>query len=207
MSCAEFGKGSHGSLTHNWFMNIMQEIIRDNLSTGTICQPDVNPGRRCEQPQTFMQVSMMYGRFIAHSVERITLTIDCISNVYLRFQTIHVIKLLSHLHSLEFFVRVYLNYGDLYGGLRKAIVTIPRNLYHFGMQKQADGSIVFYGNHASLLDCTTNAKRTWIISCSKLNNGDGTNILDHNINSLLSALLIADSFEPSLGFCDHVNKA
>ena len=92
MSCAEF-TNTGGSSCHNWFLDVMSEFISDNLSTGVICQPDIVLGRNCDQPQTFMQFSMIY----------------------------------------EFFIRVYLNYGDRDAGLRNAIVGIPSNFYEFGL--------------------------------------------------------------------------
>jgi len=110
----------------------MQEFIEDNLSTGAICQPDKVVGTECNQPQTFMQLSMMY----------------------------------------EFFCRVYSNYGDLNNGLFKAIVGIPKTLYEHGTEKNSE--IIFNGNHAALLGCSTNTGRTALASCNYDNvPGDG----------------------------------
>ena len=169
MNCAEFSK-SGGLQCQTWLLEVLQEFIDDNLRTGAICQPDIVIGRNCPQPQTFMQVSMMY----------------------------------------EFFVRAYSNYGrQLNGnGLLKAVTDIPENLLNYGIQKTNNGKIVYRGNHAALLDCTTNSDRTNLQSCEYAEvGGDGSFLYEHNINSLLSALLIGHYFEPSLQFCGLVNEA
>ena len=169
-NCAEFGKEG-GNLCHNWFMAVMSELIVDNLSTGSICQPDTvrtdGNGRTCPQAQTFMQVSMMY----------------------------------------EFFMRVYLNYGDLNGGMLKAVQGIPENLYTYAVDKS--GPVInFLGDHAYLLDCTTNAARTALTSCTYDNvPGDGSILYLHNINSLMSTILLGHFFKPSLGYCSVIEAA
>ena len=148
----------------------MNEFIEDNLSTGSICQPDdvkfLDNGRSCPQAQTFMQVSMMY----------------------------------------EFFVRVYLSYGDVNGGLLKAVQGIPEGLFLFATSKN-NGNINYNGNHAYLLDCTTNASRTALVSCTYEDAGDGLYLYDHNVNSLMSVILLGHYFKPSLDYCKKVEDA
>ena len=165
MNCAEFSK-SGGSQCHTWLLEVMQEFLDDNLSTGAICQPDIVIGRNCPQPQTFMQVSMMY----------------------------------------EFFVRAFSNYGQQLNG-NGLLTGIPENLFNYGIQKTNNRKIVYRGNHAALLDCTTNSDRTSLQSCEYADAGDGEILYEHNINSLLSALLIGHYFDPSLQFCGLVNEA
>ncbi len=161
-NCAEFGRDG-GSDCHNWFMAVLSEFIQDNLSTGSICQSDAAVGTSCPQPQTFMQVSMMF----------------------------------------EFFMRAYLNYGDLEGGLLKAMGGIPENLYTYAVDKSGS-SINYLGDHSYLLNCVTNTARTALVSCSYEDAGDGLYLYQHNINSLLSCILLGQFFKPSLNYCDII---
>ena len=105
----------------------------------------------------------------------------------------------------EFFMRVYLNHGDLNSGLQNAIVGIPQNLYEFAIDKGNGGNSINYrGNHAYLLSCTTNAARTSLTSCNFVNAGDGLYLYEHNINSLMATLLMGHFFDSSLDFCSKV---
>lgn len=167
INCSEFGK-EWGDSCNTWFLQVMSEFITDNLSTGSICQPDQVSGTTCPQAQTFMQVSMMY----------------------------------------DFFVRVYLHYGDIDGGLLKAIHGIPEGLFNYAIDRSGT-SINYRGNHAYALDCTTNSARTTLTSCVFEDTGDGLYLYEHNINSLLSVLLIGYYFKPSsaLNYCDIVSSA
>ena len=106
----------------------------------------------------------------------------------------------------EFFVRVYLSHGDLNGGLLKAVQGIPEGLFEFATSKN-NGQINYNGNHAYLLDCTTNASRTALISCTYENSGDGLYLYDHNTNSLMSVILLGHYFKPSLDYCTKVEEA
>ena len=106
----------------------------------------------------------------------------------------------------EFFVRVYLHYGDLDGGLLRAVTGIPEGLYTYGIDKNGS-DINYLGRHAYYLDCTTNNARTSLSSCVRRDVGDGLDLYWHNINSLLSTLLVAEFFDPNLDFCSKVEAA
>lgn len=166
LNCAEFAH-SGGNQCNDWFLAVMSEFIEDNLSTGSICQPDVVSGNSCPQAQTFMQISMMY----------------------------------------EFFARSYLHYGDINnGGLRKAVLGIPEGLFHHAIDKSGT-SINYRGNHAYLLSCTTNGDRSALNSCSFQDAGDGLYLYEHNLNSLMSALLLGSYFGSTIDFCNLVENA
>lgn len=67
-NCAEFVPGAEGRACHDKLMSILEEVVRDNLSAGVLCQrddpavsewsDDFDP-RLCLVPQQFMQNALM----------------------------------------------------------------------------------------------------------------------------------------------------
>jgi hypothetical protein len=102
----------------------------------------------------------------------------------------------------HFLVRMYLHYGDVGGGLLRALTDTPLLYYQQGMAKLANGTDIDWGNGwAALMECTLTNGGTQVGACTWLNNGDGIDMLFPNKPHTLAMLMIAHDLDPSVNLC------
>lgn len=183
-NCAEFVPGGQGAACDERLHAIVDELARDNLRAGILCQgvvdfggglngdipgPPALPPTQCHTPQQFMQNALMYG----------------------------------------FLYRYWANYGDPpSGSVRRALVEAPATLYREGLPTFADGTLDTNGAWAAALDCQLSADGADVLSCQPSADSDGMTAMGSHTRPHTAAwLLIADELEPSLGLCSIVRAA
>ncbi|MEM1183274.1 MAG: hypothetical protein AAGM22_33330, partial [Acidobacteriota bacterium] len=104
-------------------------------------------------------------------------------------------------HFYYFFDRLYRNYGDLGGGLRRALVETPRALYDWALPRAGDGTSV---DTAQVwprgLDCTLSPDGSNLVSCVPWTGGEPTYLETYAQATAL--LLMAHQYDPNLGLCE-----
>ena len=166
-NCAEFVPGSEGVACHTRLLEIVDELARDNLRAGILCQGDVPSAVSCDGPQRFMVAALFY----------------------------------------NFFHRYLLNWGDVDGLIRDALVGDALNYYQQGMSKLANSTDIDpNGEWAALLDCPLINGGTGVGTCSWVQ-VDGTDMLWHNKAHTVSLLLMAHELDPSIGLCQISRNA
>ena len=107
-----------------------------------------------------------------------------------------------------FFHRAFLNYGDPSpsGSIGRALVEGPRQLYDWGLEKQADGeSLVPFGNWAAALECELSDGGTEVARCDPSPDSDNNFFMYVETQPHTAALLLmADQLDPSIGLCEVV---
>ncbi len=179
-NCAEFVPGQQGQDCDSRLHQLMEELARDNLAAGILCQGEVNfntglngdlsgPLTQCFAPQQFMQNALMYG----------------------------------------FFHRYWRNYGDPAGGsVRRALVDSPRVLYEQGIAQLAGGALDLNGDWAAGIDCQLGAGGTSVVSCTAYPDSDNMTAMGFHTKPHTAALLLmAHEIEPTLGYCQLVRDA
>lgn len=183
-NCAEFVPGNPGAACHIRLREIVDELARDNLRSGVLCQgvvdfaggingdipgPPALPPTQCFTPQQFMQNALMYG----------------------------------------FLYRYWANYGDPpSGSVRRALIEAPATLYREGLPTLANGSLDTNGAWAAALDCQLTADGTDVVSCQASTDSDGMAAMGSHTRPHTAALLfIAHELDPSLELCSVVRDA
>ena len=181
-NCAEFVPGVDGLACDTQLRTMMNELSRDNLAPGLICQgfagltpemsnadilgPPAALPTRCVTPQQFMINALMY----------------------------------------QLYYRVWRNYGDpTDGSIRRMLVEYPQTLYDRAIAKDGAGDILPNGDWYSVTDCALTANGTAVDSCQPARDSDG-NFFMYGSNKPHTAalLLISDSIDGSAGLCQRV---
>ena len=111
-NCAEFVGGERGKQCHQKLQGIFTELAEDNFKPGVICQRD-DPKVAYEGGSTVLEAAN--GR-------------TCVVPQ----------QFMQNALMLPFFHRIYLNYGDLGGQLKRALTDALWNYYRFGMAVPAN---------------------------------------------------------------------
>lgn len=103
-------------------------------------------------------------------------------------------------HFYHFFDRLYRNYGDIGGGLRRALIETPRAFYEWGLPRAGDGvSIDIAQAWPNGMECTLTGDGSAIVNCANWAGGDPT--FFENYAHTMTLLLMAHQLDPSLGYC------
>lgn len=177
-NCAEFVPGAAGSACDQRLREIVDELARDNLAAGILCQGQVDFGAglsgdipgppaplptACFTPQQFMQNALM----------------------------------------LPFFHRYFFNYGDPpSGSVGRALAQAARVLYDEGLPQRPDGSLDPLGNWAAALDCQLAADGRSVVACQAAPDSDlMTAMGSHTRPHTVAMLLLGHEADPAVGLC------
>ncbi|MEO1088130.1 MAG: hypothetical protein AAFY88_28180 [Acidobacteriota bacterium] len=103
-------------------------------------------------------------------------------------------------HFYYFFDRLYRNYGDLGGGLRRALVETPLAFYDWGLPRTGDGTSIDVAQiWPRGLDCTLTPDGSDVDSCAPWIGGEPTYL--ETYAQATSLLLVAHDHDPSIDLC------
>ncbi len=115
-------------------------------------------------------------------------------------------QFMMNAHIYHFFHRVHANYGEIAGGLRRALIESPHAFYTWAIPKLGDGiSIATDPDWPGGMDCILTADRSGIVSCAGWEGDDPT--FFENKPHTVSLLLMAHELDPAIGLCQIARDA
>ncbi|HUG86017.1 MAG TPA: DUF11 domain-containing protein, partial [Euzebya sp.] len=177
-NCAELIPGQRGQDCHDRLLEVIGELARDNLAAGILCTGNTANGEILGPPAPLPTECSTPAQFMQNA---------------LMYQFLH---------------RFYSNYRHAPGAatqttvqrVRRALVDSPRVLYEQGIQQDAGGVPVPFGDWAAALLCNL-GDGTAVVSCEAASDGESETMYAYNQVASVALLLMAHDVDPSVDLC------
>ena len=184
-NCAEFVPGALGEACHDRLLEVVGELARDNLAAGILCAGTQANGEILGPPAALPSQCGTPAQFQQNAL------------LYAFLHRFYA----HHRHAADAATQTTI------ARVRRALVEAPAVLYDQGLELDAAGVPVPFGDWAAALDCQLGNGGTTVTSCVPASDGDGIYQYSHNQPATVALLFQAHELDPSLDFCGIARAA